>query len=733
MSDGSKKNTEAPSPADAATEVPPLELREEFPAPSYEEWRSVVDKDLKGAPYEKKLVWKTHEGIAVEPLYRAEDLEGISHLGTLPGFEPYVRGTYPLSSVSPNWQIRQDCLLASPEGVNQAVRDGIARGQTAIAIRLDDAARRGLDGDAPEARELAGRGGTTLSSINGMRLALQDIELEKWPVTFRTGSAALPVLAMLVALADERGLDRRMLTGAVECDPVRSLAKTGTVRGSMDLQYREMAEIVAFCAKECPGIRGVMANSHVYHGAGASATQELAYVLAAAVEYLRALTERGISVDHAAQSIVFSVSVSTNMFMEIAKLRAARLLWSRIVKAFGPGSEASGKMFLHARTSTWTKAKLDPYNNMIRTSIEGFAAAVGGADSIYIAPFDETIGRPDDFGMRVARNQQLLLREEVHLDRIVDAAGGSYYVEALTDSVAQEAWKLLQEVEQQGGLVEAMKAGSVQKAIGEVRARKEAMIAQRRESIVGVSNYANPSERKIEKGHIAREEFLARRRERLHRLKSMRKNSDVRNQLGMMTNACADGEVGTLLPVAVKAAALGATIGEMTAALTAATEGTAPQVEKLPGRRASMPYEDLREQAEKYRDEHGHLPRILLAGMGPLGMRRARADFCHGFFSAGGFETVEPAAFKDAAEIPAAVAEHQALLVVVCSADEEYSAIVPAAAGALKDAGAKASLWVAGYPETVEDLKKAGAAGFVHIRANQLETLQGLQKDLLDA
>ncbi|MDK2972339.1 MAG: methylmalonyl-CoA mutase [Candidatus Sumerlaeota bacterium] len=708
----------------------PLTLKDTFPPATPEAWRKVVEADLKGADFEKKLVWRTLEGIPVKPMYMREDNEALPHLDGLPGFAPFVRGTYPLAGVRPGWQIRQDCTLASPEEVNGSLRDGLARGATAIGIRLDNAARQGLDGDSPEAAELVGRYGTTLSSINGLRVALADIDLEKFPVTIRTGRAALPVLAMLIALAQEQGISRSMLVGSIEFDPVHSMLKAGNSRLPIDLQFRIMADMVRYCAKDCPGIRPVMVNSSQYHNAGASIVQELGYAIAVGAEYMRAMIARGIDVDTAAMAMTFCFPVSSNIFMETAKLRAARVLWAKVVKALGAKNEDSWKMFLHARTSAFTKTTYDPYNNLIRSAMEGFAAAVGGCDSMYVGPFDEPIGRADEFSSRLARNQQLLLREEAHLTKVVDPAAGSYYVENLTDSIGRESWKLFQEIEKVGGMMKAVLAGTPQEAIAQTVAKRDKLVAGRRMPIVGISNYPNPKEKRIVKKALPRTEFLAERRKRLERLKSMRRNSEVRELLAALTQAAYSGE-GNLLEIGVGAARAGATIGEFTQALKRATDEPGVQLPALKTRRLAQPFEELRNRADAYRAKEGELPKVVLVPMGPLAMRRARADFSFGFFGAGGFDVVEPGAFEDVDAAVAGILESGACIAVICSDDPSYPEIVPPIVEKVKAAKPDMMIVVAGYPEeSIEALKKAGVDEFIHVRADALATLTRFQEKL---
>jgi len=707
-----------------------FEITDDFPTPALEDWRRVVDEDLKGADFEKKLVARTFDGIAVKPLYTSEDLEGLEVGDGLPGFAPYHRGSYPLSGVRPPWQIRQDCLLASPEEVNSALRDGLARGMNSICIRLDNAARHALDGDSPEARELAGRGGCTISSINGLRIALADIDLEKVAVTFRTGLAAVPILSMLIALADERGIPRDMLVGGVECDPLRDLAKMGETRASLDALYREAADIVSFCSRHCPGVRGIMVSSHPYHNSGASAAEEIACTLATGTEYLRALMARGIDVDTATRNMTFNFSVSTDIFTEIAKLRAARALWAKIVKALGAASDEAGRMFLHARTSAVAMTTYDPYNNMIRTAVEAFAGVVGGCDSMYVAPFCEPIGRAEEFGLRIARNQQLLLREESQLGRVVDPAAGSYFVESLTDSVARTAWGIFQEIEGAGGMARCLQSGVIQDRIAGTAAKREKLIRQRRQQIIGITNYPNPNEPNVVRHHIPRDEFLAERRRRLARLKSVRKNSRVRDLLNTLSNAVYTGD-GNVVEIAIRAAREGATIGEINRALVEPDEGVPARARRLRTIRPAGPFEDLRRRAGGRAEKGLGEPRVLLVTFGPPAMRRARAEFCADFLGAGGLRTEEPEPSASADAAAAAIAASGAPMVVLCSDDATYPEMAPAIVQKAKASLPGVLVYVAGYPEkSVEDLKQAGVDGFIHIRQDAAETLEDIHKKL---
>lgn len=723
------EKTSLPS-EDAPTPVPPLGLNGEFHPPALDAWKAAVTKELDGADFEKKLFWQTPEGFTVKPLYTRSDLQGLEHLGELPGFAPFGRGTFPLSGVASPWQIRQDCSLMAPEQVNSALLDGLARGQTAIGLTLDDAVRQGIDGDSPEAAKFAGLHGCTLTSINGLRIALSGVDLARWPITISTGTAAMPVLAMLVALADETKVSRRALTGAVEGDPLGDLARFGCLRAPITHLYRELGDMVLWTGKECPGIRPITISTHVYHDSGATAVQELGCALAVAAEYLRGLGEQGITADQSAMGMAMAMSVSTNMFMEIAKLRAARILWAKLMKAFGAQHEDALRLFLHVRTSAHTKTAQDPYNNLIRTTVEAFAGAVGGCNSMYVSPFDEAVGLPEEVSLRLARNQQILLQEESHLSRVVDPSGGSYYVESLTDSIARAAWAFAQEIEAKGGMLAALKSGWVQKALGDTADKKRKAVTGRRQSVVGVSQYPNATERPLSRPAPSRETFLAERRRRVARLRAMRNNRRVGELTYAMTQSAAFGE-GNLMALAVEAANEGATIGEMLRAMGKGLADEPPSITPLTQWRLSEPFEALRARAQRHTEIHGRAPRVFLAPLGPVGMRRARTDFCIGFFGAGGFECLDPVGFADVDKAVTGILDSTVAVAVVCSDDASYPTVVPEIVQKVKAKQPGVLIYVAGYPtESVDALKAAGVDGFVHIRADAVETLTALQDRL---
>ncbi|MDS4070628.1 MAG: acyl-CoA mutase large subunit family protein, partial [Candidatus Competibacter sp.] len=468
----------------------------EFPPTPHEEWRKVIDKFLKGAPFEKRLVTKTYENIDLQPMYRQEDIEGLPHLDSLPGFAPYLRGTTPLGYVASSWDVAQELPYGTPAAFNDALRADLARGQNAVNLVLDRPTLAGVDADQAEADDV-GKGGLSISSVADLARALDGVDIENTPLFIQASTSALTFTALLAALARKQGKSLAKVRGAIGMDPLGQLARDGRLPRDLDGIYDVMAQLATWARANAPQLQTITVQGSPYHNGGASTTQELALALATAVDYVRAMQARGLGIDDIAPRIRFSLSIGSNFFMEIARLRAARLLWAKIVQAFG-GNEASQKMSLHARTSAWNQTVYDPHVNLLRATTEAFSSAVGGCDSLHISPFDELLRVPDEFSRRVARNTHTVLREESHITKTIDPAGGSWYVENLTDSVGRKTWAIFQEVEKQGGMAKALEAGWPQAQIADTAAKRAANLAKRKDIFVGTNMYPNLKETRIE-------------------------------------------------------------------------------------------------------------------------------------------------------------------------------------------------------------------------------------------
>ena len=440
-------------------------LFSEFPPVSTEKWEEVINKDLKGADYEKKLVWKTIEGFKVKPYYRAEDLQNLEYLDSNPGQKPYTRGKHADNNV---WDIRQDITEKDPAKANAIALDALKRGATSLAF-----CTKGI------------------ASEKDMETLLKGIYVDAIKVNFTCAEDYLAVLKMYVAVAKKNGFDTKKLEGSCNFDMYRYALTHGDFHRGEEGDYKAAAELLAYAKEELPLFKVFTVNGNLIHNAGSNIVQELGFTLSAANDLMAHLTDMGCKVEDVAKRIVFSFATGSTYFMEIAKIRAARLLWSKIAEQYKPECDCAYKVFIHTTSSRWNKSIYDPYVNMLRTTTETMSAAIAGADSISVSPFDTAYKDADEFGYRIARNQQILLKEESYLDKIVDPAAGSYYIENLTNSIAQYAWELFVTVEGKGGFAQAIKEGFVQAEVERIAAQRDMDIATRKTTILGTNQYPN--------------------------------------------------------------------------------------------------------------------------------------------------------------------------------------------------------------------------------------------------
>ena len=704
------------------------QLLAEFEAPTYEAWRELVEQQLKGAPFDKKVVTKTYEGINLQPLYRQNDLDGITHLNSFPGLPPYVRNSNALGYTQTPWQICQELPYSSAEEFNQAIKHDTERGQTAVTLTLDKTTLLGQDPDQAATGDV-GFGGLSVATVDDLAKALDGIDLENTPVYVQASSAAMATTALFMALVKQQGKSTRKLQGGFEMDPLGILIDSGQLPRSVSGAYDVMANMFTWAKANAPQLQVVTVHGQPYSNSGASAVQELAFVLATAVEYLREMEARGLAIDDVAPRIRFSFAVGGNYFMEVAKLRAARLLWAKVVKAFG-GSDASQKLTaLHVSTARWNKTIHDPHVNLLRTTTEAFAGAVGGANSMHVSQFDETSGQPDEFSRRIARNTQLILQQEAHLTKVVDPAGGSWYVEKLTDALGRQVWSLFQEIEAAGGMYKAMQVDMPQTAIAQTEAQREASLSTRKDVLVGTNKYANlleelpePNLPDYELLHKKRAEYIADYRTSLNSTQS----TAVMDRLATILEAADE----TVLDAAIEAALAGATIGEISRTLRTGDE-TKATVTPLPARRGAEKFEAMRAFAEQYLAKNGHRPQVFLANMGPIPSHKPRADFSTDFFQVGGFEVLGNNGFDTPQAAAEAAIASGAPVVVICGTDKEYPDVVPPITQAVKAANPDTTVILAGYPkDQIDAHKEAGVDEFIHIRANVVDVLSGLQSKI---
>ena len=690
---------------------------DEFTPPTDEEWKAACEALLKGAPFEKKMFTKTYEGITFDPMYTRKHTEDILPKGVMPGMGDYLRGVDAAGYIGKPWGIAQACDETLPAENNELLRHEHDKGATIYHIVLDTASRAGVDARQAEA---VGDTGTSVTTVEDMHVLLTGLDLAKFPLYVYAGANAVPLLALVAAARRASGEDMAEVRGIVGADPIGALAADGKLPASLDAHYDSLAAAARWATVNAPHLRTVFVRSDVYSNGGANDVQEVASVLATATAYLRALCERGLTIDEAASQIAFAFSMGANFFLQIAKLRAVRPLWAQIVGAFGGSAEAQ-KMRIHARPALFFKTIYDPYVNMLRNTTEIFSGVVGGIDSFESAPFDEPIRKGDEFSRRIARNVQIMLQEEFGLLQPIDPAGGSWAVETLTRQMKEKIWAEFQRIEKEGGIIAALRAGSLQESVAAVLAARFKNADLRRDRIVGNNMYPNMTETLLE---TRAEDTAALKAQRTADIDAYLSDIDVKHR----DEALASLRQAHSVDHAVEAALAGATIAEL---MTAVTEGNgAETVTAIAPHRWSERFEALRQRTEEYKSEKNDNVKIFLANMGPIPQHKARADFTTGFLQVGAFEVLGNDGFKTVEEAANAARASGADAVVICSTDATYPEIVPALAPKLHEVLPKARVFLAGAApkDLLETYKEAGIDEYISVRANCYEILESLQK-----
>ena len=690
---------------------------DEFTPPTDEEWKAACEALLKGAPFEKKMFTKTYEGITFDPMYTRKHTEEILPKSVMPGMGDYLRGVDAAGYIGRPWGIAQACDETLPSENNELLRHENDKGSTIYHIVLDSASRAGID--ARQA-EKVGDLGTSVTTVEDMHTMLAGLDLAKFPLYMYAGANAVPLLSLVAAARRAAGEDVGKLHGIIGADPIGAFVTDGKLPASLDAHYDSLAAAARWATAHAPRVRTVFVRSDVYSSGGANDVQEVAACLATAAAYLRALCERGLTIDEAAAQIAFGFSMGANFFLQIAKLRAVRPIWAQIVKAFG-GSAESQKMHIHARPALFFKTIYDPYVNMLRNTTEIFSGVVGGIDSFESAPFDEPIRKGDEFSRRIARNIQIMLQEEFGLLQPIDPAGGSWAVETLTRQMKEKIWAQFQEIEKQGGIVAALRSGSVQEGIAKVLESRFKSADLRKDRIVGNNMYPNMTEVLLE---TRAEDTAALKAQRTKDIEAYLSDIDMVHRDEALAAFKADGT----LDHGIEAALAGATIAELMAAVT---EGKgAEQIAAIAPHRWSERFETLRRRTEDYKAEKNDNVKIFLANMGPIPQHKARADFTTGFLQVGAFEVLTNDGFKTVEEAADAARASGADAVVICSTDATYPEIVPALAPKLHEVLPNARVFLAGAApkDLLETYKEAGIDEYISVRANCYEVLESLQK-----
>ncbi len=613
----------------------------DFAPVSAKEWEEIIHSDLKGADYQKKLVWKTIEGFDVKPYYRREDLSVLDYLSGLPGEFPFVRGN---EKEKNDWHIRQNIYVEDIAKSNKKALDILMKGVTSLGFIIDPR----LDLTQHEIERLC-----------------ENIYADAVELNFSCFHDSVKVVQHIEALVKKYNRDPEKIFGSVDFDPLGQLVLNGRFDNSADSSFT-LAKQMIVAAKYLPNFKVITITGTTYHNSGSSISEELAFSLAQGAEYLSQLTDSGLSVNDVAPRLKFHFAVGSNYFMEIAKLRAARLLWAHIVKAYGPGSNSKTQMCIHAETGNWSQTIYDPYVNLLRTTTESMSAIIGGVNSLTLTPFDSGFETPTEFSERIARNQQLLLKEESYFDKVIDPAAGSYYVENLTDLLADHAWKLFLEVQEKGGFLEAFRSGFIQQKIKGTSTQREESIATRNEILLGTNQY--PGFNESFTGEI-----------KPLNLRQSRKDDD--NQ-----------EAEPLKPI-----------------------------------RGGQAFEEIRYKTDRYSLKNKR-PKAFMLTLGNSSIRRTRSLFACNFFACAGFEVTDNFGFKSVKEAADAFIKSKSEIAVVCTSDEEIGEFAPALYDLLNDkaiivvAGYPKAI--------LEELKRKGINHFIHAKSNVLETLTDFQKIL---
>ena len=667
--------------------------------PDIKKWEELAGKLLKGKPLES-LNWKTPEGITVKPLYTAEDLEGLESVNTLPGLAPFVRGPMATMYAGRPWTIRQYAGFSTAKESNEFYRRALEAGQKGLSVAFDLATHRGYDSDHPRVTGDVGKAGVAIDSVEDMKILFDGIPLDKMSVSMTMNGAVIPILASYIVAAEEQGVAHSQLTGTIQNDILKEYLTRNTFIYPPVPSMRIVADIIGFCSKNMVRYNTISISGYHMMEAGANSVLQTAFTMADGLEYVRTAMRAGLDIDEFAPRLSFFFGIGMNFFMDIAMLRAARFLWHRLMSRFNPQNPKSSMLRTHCQTSGWSLTEQDPYNNIIRTTLEALTAVLGGTQSLHTNSFDEAIGLPTDFSARIARNTQIILQEESEICHVIDPLGGSYYLESLTSSIINEAQKIIDEVEELGGMAKAIESGMPKLRIEESAARKQARIDQGLDVIVGVNKYKLQDE-KIdfeirEVPATVRDEQV----NRINEIKTSRDNDAVQKTLEAITEAAKSGS-GNLLELALPAIRARATIGEVTQAMEKVFDRFVATTRCISGAYASEfsanpeMLETLRKRTEQFLKTHGRRPRILVSKMGQDGHDRGIKVIASAYADIGFDVDIGPL-FQTPAEAARMAIENDVHVVGASSLTAGHKTLVPGLVEELKKQGAENILVVAG-------------------------------------
>ena len=677
-------------------------------------WTSLASKELRGTDPES-LTWKTPEGIAVKPLYTDADVAGLDTVGSLPGLPPYVRGPRATMYANRPWTIRQYAGFSTAEDSNAFYRANLAAGQMGLSVAFDLATHRGYDSDHERVVGDVGKAGVAIDSVEDMKILFDGIPLDKMSVSMTMNGAVLPVLAGYVVAAEEQGVSQELLAGTIQNDILKEFMVRNTYIYPPAPSIRIVADIIDHTSKYMPKFNSISISGYHMQEAGATAVQELGFTLADGWEYVRVATERGLDIDEFAGRLSFFFAIGMNFFMEVAKLRAARLLWTRIIANFDPKKPGSSMLRTHCQTSGVSLTEQDPMNNVVRTAYEAMAAVLGGTQSLHTNSFDEAIALPTEFSARIARNTQLILAEETGVTHVVDPLAGSYYIESLTQQLADEAWKLIEEVEAMGGMTKAVESGMPKLRIEASAARRQAAVDRGEETVVGVNKYRLANEDAVDVRDVDNTEVRRQQIARLEHIRATRDTAACTAALDALRSGAAGD--GNLLALCIDAARARATVGEMSSAMEDVFGRHRASIQTLSGvwgaaYEGDEGVENIRAAIDAFAAAEGRRPRMLVCKLGQDGHDRGAKVIATAFADLG-FDIDVGSLFQTPEEAARDAVENDVHIVGVSSQAAGHKTLVPQLIAALKARGANDILVVVGGVVPAQDyefLYDAGAA-----------------------
>ncbi len=666
--------------------------------PTVEQWEALATKQTKGLTPED-LTWHTPEGINIKPLYTKADTENLEYADTMPGMAPYVRGPQATMYAGRPWTIRQYAGFSTAEESNAFYRKNLKAGAQGVSVAFDLATHRGYDSDHPRVSGDVGKAGVAIDSVEDSKILFDGIPLDKVSVSMTMNGAILPILANYIVAAEEQGVPQEQLAGTVQNDILKEFMVRNTYIYPPAPSMKIIGDIIGYTSEFMPKFNSISISGYHIQEAGADAALELAYTLSDGREYVRTALAAGLDVDKFAPRLSFFWGISMNFYMEIAKLRAGRLLWERIMKEFNPTNPKSSMLRTHSQTSGWSLTEQDPYNNVVRTTIEAMAAVFGGTQSLHTNALDEAVALPTEFSARIARNTQIIVQEETGITQVVDPWGGSYMMESLTQDLADKAWTLIEEIEENGGMAKAIEAGIPKLRIEESAAKKQARIDRGEDVIVGVNKYILEEEDDLEILEVDNIAVRDSQIKRINEIKASRDNDAVKAALAAITECAKTGE-GNLLDLSIKASRLRATVGEISDAMEEEFGRYNAQARTISGVYGA-PYEDdsdwqaIKSDIEAFENEQGRRPRMLVCKMGQDGHDRGAKVIATAFADVG-FDIDLSPMFSTPEEVAKQAVENDVHVVGVSSQAAGHKTLVPELIAELKKQGADDIIVVAG-------------------------------------